>query len=878
MVTHAISAFPDALTLLKNAKGARIVIVRPGRANDLPIHDQVMDAVSDLGTVVMVDTNFLQSYVGMRRLTDVLIIPELDTLDVDDYRHVAEYVRAGGGIVMSGNDLFSAGRTLKGTRKAGFDGDAGELSYFRQTNAELGIKPFVSDVSPARLKVDIDFVEGLPAELGSAEVGPWSVQVNTSSDRRRPYEVWGTQFVQRYEVLRNYPVVSGFDPAGRNVSTVADFAQNWETGARLCVFTGHGSGAILDPDAERFQLLLRSAVKFASQRVIAAACQPEYACYRQGETVRVTYDVRNFGGEAQNGTVTLAIRGGERDVVLDRAFSLPAGAHEVGEFEWETTRFDTDVYSLELVVMIDDRVVSKAENGFVIWDPAVAVTGPTFETDGPLFKVDGERMLVFGANYYESNQGSHMWVTPNVARLAADLEQMRAFGLNLIRIHYHHPKWFYDHAIDADGVVPDAYARLKDQILPNEQSLRTFDAHVYLCQKLGIVYAGDLFTLRPEEMGDARGWFGVQDYLWLDEALEAQKSFLDLLIPRYIDVPGISWDLYNEPMGVLDQEQEFYDNFNAWARKIRDHIRGLGDTHTITVGDNFSTAGFSPVSDYLAYHANFRWAGQLSRGSGKPELLQEVWMDRAPTPEGDIAQREDTRSALLDSFRTGLAGVLPWQWTQQLGMWQSGQSWKGENWDDYLGTCVRFDQTIKPSGRLFADFIELLRGAEVLDLDSAVAIEAIGAQVGNGIGNTSGFSPDQESAIEIPSGSIETDRGRVEFSSSRSIRPGARYVALDAEQESRGFARGHFEALGYRLRAEADADVWFILNRDGKDLVKVDTACAVEIETPRELRAITTYDPIGEGTHVEVAFRTSGGKILLQIERWMTHYWLALTY
>ena len=47
--------------------------------------------------------------------------------------------------------------------------------------------------------------------------------------------------------------------------------------------------------------------------------------------------------------------------------------------------------------------------------------------------------------------------------------------------------------------------------MPDEAAWRTFDAFIYLCQKLGIAYGGDLFTLVPEEMGDPRGWFPMTE-------------------------------------------------------------------------------------------------------------------------------------------------------------------------------------------------------------------------------------------------------------------------------------------------------------------------------------------------------------------------------
>ena len=328
--------------------------------------------------------------------------------------------------------------------------------------------------------------------------------------------------------------------------------------------------------------------------------------------------------------------------------------------------------------------------------------------------------------------------------------------------------------------------------------------------------------------------------MWLESAFEAQKQFLDLLIPRYIDVPGIAWDIYNEPMGVLDDAANFYKDFNSWALRIIDHIRQLGDTHAVTVGDNFSTGGHEEASDYLSWHSNFRWAGVLNRGTGKPELLQEVWMDRPPTPSGNQQQLNDMRTALINTYRTGLAGFCPWQWTEQLAMWQAGGTFRGENWDDFLGACVRYDQSIKPSGRFYRDFNYLFSQIELRYLDSQQTVDATKATLENGPGNTSGFVSNAVSVPSVPSATVHSSDGQVVFTDPTIAKPGDFYILHSSEDNTRhrGIACSWFRLSGCVVEAESGGDVWFVLSEGKLNKIKVRIrawSSSPRLKSPRQL-------------------------------------------
>ena len=179
-------------------------------------------------------------------------------------------------------------------------------------------------------------------------------------------------------------------------------------------------------------------------------------------------------------------------------------------------------------------------------------------------------------------------------------------------------------------------------------------------------------------------------------------EFLKLLAQRYKGVPGISWDLWNEP-----ENFPFAEYLYPWVATMKDVLWESGDEHPITVGASLGVEESCAV-DYVSYHG-FEVSDELEKGPRqKPFILQEVWMDEDSSLKGDRRQRERLIRNFHKTLKIGAAGFAPWSWTRQARLWNNNRRFPGERWDDELGCCVREDMSVKPAGYAYQDLIALI--------------------------------------------------------------------------------------------------------------------------------------------------------------------------
>jgi hypothetical protein len=859
-----MKTFTEALQSFKNEKNrVRIAIYQSESVKDTVLYQDLKNFFGKKYFSEIVDTFFVYSYEAiLKNNIDILVVPETHTLRPETFARIKNVIRRGGALILAGNDMLMQERTAEEIEKAANlnnpfrsaeEPSRDPLYYYRTTMAFLGVKPYVSDVRPVKVKFDTDFLEGISGDYADLSFYGDGAKCNTTSDIRDPNPFAGTSFVERYEVLRNYEIATGHDEMGRKLNCAVTFAQDWESGARICLFPSVSKGSFFDKNNPYYEVLLDGAVEFCRNRLVVNYCMPQFVCYKQGETPYIDYKVKSFSDHEEKFEAVVVIMADGKEVFRQSvAHTVCSGGEVKGLAVWNCGKFDTDIYEIAVKVIKNGRIVSRGTNAFVVWNEDILEQGREMFNDGEYFKIDGRRSALLGTNYYDSHTNSAMWVVPNVSKLNADLKQMAEFGINFIRIHYHHPKWFYDFWMQRYGYVPEIYKDLGNSWLPTEKHLRIFDAHVYLCQKYKIIYGGDLFTLLPEELGDPRGWYGVHDYCALDEKFEAHKEFLDLIIPRYKDVPGITWDIINEP--VIIPEQDMTDKFNRqlvdWAKRIKKYMLELGERHPITVGDcsgpnpNINRA-YTEVSDYLSPHSNWRYAANMHwKNFRGPQFYQEVWMDRPFTPKGDVEQLDDMKSGLIDAFRTGLAGFSPWQWTAQLAMWQDRFTYQGENWDDMLGCCVRHDATIKPAGKFYRDFIWLFGDLSLI------------ACKGNNV--------------------IETKEGIITFKSPAETKPGEYYMLLEKEGcHVRGIAKGFCRGKNYSIVTDKESSaVLFDFSREGTAYIKADSECKMSVVLPCSVTNLFITDGIEEKelkVHNQSSFE-------IDFPAWQTYYWLKFVF
>ena len=832
---------------LQGSKKFNIAIYKSGQKDNLIVSalEQILGEDSD-NYIEIVDEYFLRSYECMNHsLIDLLIIPDLYHISEYDYPFIQYYQNKGGALIMSSSDLLMEEKKISRILTTPPNDDTDSYSYLCKTISKIGIRPVKADVIPCIVKFDNDFIFREEETLEESDWLAYGAKFNTTSNKLAPTPVWGSAFVERYEVTRNYEAVAGYDIMDRHINTPICFAQNWETGSRQCLFASNRDGAFFHPQNQHFSALVKAAVLFCKNKIIIRHVQPNFACYRQGEAVGIHYSIHSFSTEKSLITVELSISGEKDSFVKHKRHILLPGETVKGEVFWMPDSFHDDVYSVVMKVYNGSTLVSKAENGFVVWNDDVVQAGPVMETDGRYFKIDDEKMFLVGCNYYDSHQNAGMWALPNIGKLNADLKQMSECGMRYVRIHYHHPKWFYDFYMDKYGEVPEHYKHLGESYLPVEKHLRTLDAHIYLCQKYGMIYGGDLLTLRPKELGDPRGWIDLVDFLQIKEAVECQKEFLKLVIPRYKKVRGISWDIFNEPVELEPHGNIFIQKAWDWAKSIVRYIRDLGDDHTITVGGLKAGDDFEEVVDYMAPHAYFSDVADVAIESGIPQLLQEVWMMFHLLPEEEYKRKDAMRYSILETLKTGMAGYVPWQWTEQLAMWLDKDVSYSETADDINGSCVRFDGSIKPAGQYLKDFSMFMKDLYIK---------------------------------KIVENNMETSKGNLSIKSTKQVNPGECYLELRNQDVAlRALARQRYKTNNFRVEAEKDCDLWIFASNERLELVKASEETSITLD----LKMLPTDAILIDDTkniRTSLRYQRNGNTLTFKLEPWQTYYWVKLLY
>jgi hypothetical protein len=676
--------------------------------------------------VVALDRYQIRSYATLfEGQLDVLVYPygpayPMDAAPFYTGDSVLGFLKRGGAILTTGgvpfgNPLDENGRPISG-HAPGEEATPTAEVYARWV-APLGYKYYQHPVTPPVLKADRAFLPSIPADT-QLPGSPIGIVANNSSHEPVPQPYHGNVFPERYPARQVTPLLLGTDRYGQTLATNALLIQDFEDGSRRIHFSHMGDQHPLAHGTPLFANLMGDVLALLANRLVVKDVQTGYACYRDGEPVIVRAELISFDDAEPAAEVLVEIRDG--DTVVDthhENISIPSGKSAFLEWTWNPGHFGSDDYTVSVSILRDGRTVSRGNNGFVVWKEEVARAGPGVEINGKYFRRSDGESFVLGTNYYESTRGEIMWFRPDVSRISADLRSMRDCGVSYIRPHYHHLKWFKDYLLfQHQRLLPyfESLEKVTDP-LPDEHAWRIFDAFIYLCQKLGIAYGGDLFTLVPAEMGDPRGWFPLTDAVVIPEKRVVAKRFFQQINERYKNVPCILWDLWNEPSVPVPPLKD-------WIGEMRTCLADLPIRRLITVGGGM-TEQLGDSIDFFGLHVGIGDIRNHVNPAPKPLLAQETYMDHLEDLASEEQQAGDMRNGILSSVYAGFAGFAPWSWTRQMRLWQDSYEhdpqFRMETWDDRLGAQTHDDGTIKPAGRVFKDFANLLRSISFTAFDSA---------------------------------------------------------------------------------------------------------------------------------------------------------------
>ena len=658
----------------------RIAIFREEKFLPLGITDSLspkwlFDNLSKDFSVLYLDSTKLsdKKYLNPENF-DLLILPYGEAFPYEAFQNIKEYLFEGGGLLNIAGRPFWVPMVKIEDKWQRLDIE----NPYKEFLAPLGIKYYESAEDD-----NIGLI--VTASLSFSPVQPTHGNVF-------PYRIPARDFYS----LDSAPGV--FVKSWRNpyIKESKDMPKKW------CLIGARDEDQPLNPQNPEAEKALMQIMDYLSYPIIIYELESNLASYRQGEEVKIFLKVANSGRFKDGGIVEFEFVDKNKKVVYSKTKSIELSpGQRIGLSEqWKPEKFKSSFYKVRATLKKNSRVFDKEENGFVVFDEVVLRDGPTIRIEDKGFIINGNKFPILGTNYYESKLGELVWVRPNLLRIREDFRAMKDMGINFVRIHYHHSKWFRDYFSNVVKEDLDPYLEIVDTTaLPSERSLRILDAIIQLTQEQGLIFCMDIFSLVPEEMGDPIGWLGLRERIVDKEKILVQKKFVELLARRYKDVPGIVWDLWNEPR--LDEED--YELLREWAKETKAVFGKNGDNHLVTIGGDISLE-LLDVLDYGCIHTYEPGEFDSMQDLSKPIIFNEVWNPAGGNLEEETRQAEELRKDFNDFLDSGFAGFIPWQWTRQARLWNNTS--EPERWDDELGLCVREDGALKPAGKAYGTLIK----------------------------------------------------------------------------------------------------------------------------------------------------------------------------
>lgn len=306
-------------------------------------------------------------------------------------------------------------------------------------------------------------------------------------------------------------------------------------------FSGVTSGEpLLLGDAAREHLLAR-VVECIVQKVYLHSLRTDLACYERGEVATISVDVANFGTSPANVRVVLKVNGRK---VSQNDILLQPGETQTVDGWVHTEKLKGDYCRVEAQLWQGKERIDAVHSAFCIWDERVVARGPRVGWQQNYLTINGEPALLVGTNqtgmmFFSANENPAVW--------ERDFRLMAQHNIRILRILHFSP--FAKDGYKGVG----QHSSLDLRGLPPKRLQRQMDAIVQLAQKHGIV----LFL-------SLHDWLGV---VLTDEELEAQREWNRFWAYRYRNVPGILYDIQNEPTVEVPDVPFVRRLWNEWLKQ-----------------------------------------------------------------------------------------------------------------------------------------------------------------------------------------------------------------------------------------------------------------------------------------------------------------------
>jgi len=533
---RSVAPTTPELTVSRTDRGAALVLKDDlPRTAGCPDPDGLARLLTDAGwgVTLLKAGDLANPAVLANRDVDVLVLPYGPAFPADAVGPLKDYLKRGGGLVCIGGYAFD---NLVSCRDgdwsvAGLGLTAGEVSAGDggadvRLNTRFGRPGDALGLDPEQLQVfDPSFPLGRVASIAAAPgqsivpagfraelpVEGWSAVSTLGSNSAVFPVIWG----------RRTPLVQAYDAFGRLRGTVGALVHNYDgpyAGSSWALFGATNADLFTGarpPLAESFPNIVEAVARPLYLRGIST----EWACYRQGEDVLVKGEIRCRGDLPKGTAVGIELPG----LATARIDGLSGTGTIPFEARFRAPSFPADLQPVVAELQVDGRTVDRAETAFVVWDDKVIAGGLKLGIDGSYITVGGRPTVLSG-----TNETGFMWFSEHEDPLVwdRDFRAMRDNGVNVLRILHFSP---YSEGGYEGRPTNDPLALASRP----EKLLRQTDAIVQLAQKHRVI----VFLALHD-------WMSVS---LTDEQYAAQRDWDRFWTARYKDVPGIMYDIQNEP-------------------------------------------------------------------------------------------------------------------------------------------------------------------------------------------------------------------------------------------------------------------------------------------------------------------------------------------
>ncbi len=303
-----------------------------------------------------------------------------------------------------------------------------------------------------------------------------------------------------------------------------------------------------DPEAGYWQSgdgteLIRQAASYAAQGAMDLSVEALFSTIRPNEPPLITIHLRSprqqQGAGAAKGEVKLTLTSEGKTVDAATLPIRPSNAVDLSTVDLNAPfhrPLAPGFYTVSAVYSVNGKFRAFHQNGFWVEDDSYVAAGPVLGVKGDFLTRDGAPFFPVGTNYFSTESNGWDFSGPRNAWVwERDFAEMERHGVTFVRTGVWMPNGRFIESNAGGGV--------------NERFQRNLEAFLLCARQHHIAVNFTFFAFAPHSGPEGRpDRVATPPNPYLDaNALHAEHAYVRSVVERFKNVPGLSWDLINEP-------------------------------------------------------------------------------------------------------------------------------------------------------------------------------------------------------------------------------------------------------------------------------------------------------------------------------------------